>query len=236
MKKIIVFISSALISLSFISAQNTINIKTNKEDAAIFVNDSLIGKGNTSVELLPGKHEIKIRSDLKSWNAQTIIDSISVSTNSKPIRKEYSLENFILLDTNPQDAYVYSGDSLIANTPAFIPIKLKQLTLQKPNYETSSIQLNSIASNKVNLDFTGELKEKRFTESVWFKVLLGSAVALGTTAAYFKIKADNKFEDYEENRDPVLLDDIDRYDLYSGIAFGALQVNFGMILYLFLTD
>ncbi len=216
--------------------QTAVNIKTNRSDAAIFVNDSLIAEGNASIVLEPGKYEIKLRAELKNWNSQVLIDSISINENSKSITKEYNFEDQVFVDSSPQDAYIFSGDSLIANTPVYIPLKFSEVQLRKPNYESKKLTLNSTSNKNVELDFSGELKQKSFTESVWFKALLGGAVVLGTTAAYFKIKADNRFDEYEKNRDKTLLDEIDRYDTYSGIAFGALQINFGLILYLFLTD
>ncbi len=236
MKINLINIAALLFTISLITAQTAVNIKTNRSDAAIFVNDSLIAEGNASIVLEPGKYEIKLRAELKNWNSQVLIDSISINENSKSITKEYNFEDQVFVDSSPQDAYIFSGDSLIANTPVYIPLKFSEVQLRKPNYESKKLTLNSTSNKNVELDFTGELKQKSFTESVWFKALLGSAVVLGTTAAYFKIKADNRFDEYEKNRDKTLLDEIDRYDTYSGIAFGALQINFGLILYLFLTD
>ncbi len=236
MKINLINIAAILITISLITAQTAVNIKTNRSDAAIFVNDSLIAEGNASIVLEPGKYEIKLRAELKNWNSQVLIDSISINENSKSITKEYNFEDQVFVDSSPQDAYIFSGDSLIANTPVYIPLKFSEVQLRKPNYESKKLTLNSTSNKNVELDFSGELKQKSFTESVWFKALLGGAVVLGTTAAYFKIKADNRFDEYEKNRDKTLLDEIDRYDTYSGIAFGALQINFGLILYLFLTD
>ena len=45
-----------------------------------------------------------------------------------------------------------------------------------------------------------------------------------------------KFDEYQIVGDPALLDQTDKYDLISGITFTALQINFGLIIYLFLTD
>ena len=77
--------------------------------------------------------------------------------------------------------------------------------------------------------------ENFFTSST-FKILIGSAAVLGGVAAYFKIKADRKYDDYLQTKNRSILDEVDRLDLYSGVAFGLLQINFGYLIYKFLTD
>lgn len=79
-------------------------------------------------------------------------------------------------------------------------------------------------------------KEGSFFSSGTFKILLGSAAVLGGIAAYYKIQADHKYDDYLESKNQSDLDEVDRLDLYSGISFGLLQINFGYLIYKFLTD
>jgi len=69
-----------------------------------------------------------------------------------------------------------------------------------------------------------------------FKVLLGTAIALGATTAYYKLEADKNFDEYQVTGDPAALEQTDKYDLISGITFVAMQIDFGLILYLFLSD
>lgn len=75
-----------------------------------------------------------------------------------------------------------------------------------------------------------------FFKSTTFKILLGSAAVLGGAAAYLKSHADKKYDDYKRSSSQTSLDESNRYDLYSGIALGLLQVNFGYLIYKFLTD
>ncbi len=230
---------SLLIVLFFsvaIQSQTKVIIETNKSDALIFVNDSLVSEGNAEVKLRVGEYEIKARSNLKDWNSEVFIDSIKISGDGHPIKKTFNFEEKVLVNSSPQDAYIYESDSLLGSTPAYIPAVFSNIELRKSMYSPKMISLNEVKSNIVKLDFTGEVNTWRFTESVWFKVLVGSAAALGATAAYFKIKADNRFDEYEVSRDPKLLDEIDRYDFYSGTALGALQINFGILIYYFLTE
>lgn len=79
-------------------------------------------------------------------------------------------------------------------------------------------------------------KEESFFRSGTLKILLGSAAVFGGIAAYFKIQADKKYDDYLQSKNQSLLDEVTRLDLYSGISFGLLQINFGYLIYKILTD
>jgi hypothetical protein len=65
---------------------------------------------------------------------------------------------------------------------------------------------------------------------------VSSIVVLGGITAYYKIKADKRFDDYQATGDGALLNETRKYDLISGISFAALQVNFGFLIYYFLKD
>ncbi|MDZ7763308.1 MAG: hypothetical protein U5K00_02625 [Melioribacteraceae bacterium] len=123
----------------------------------------------------------------------------------------------------------------------YTPLKIKpvdrSLTLSKNGYAQKNILLETQKSKyHVDLEFTGIKKSIPFTQTTTFKILVGSAIVLGGTAAYFKLEADKKFDKYLETRHSKYLDDTDQFDLYSGLAFGALQINFGALLYFFLFD
>ena len=81
-----------------------------------------------------------------------------------------------------------------------------------------------------------EHKNENFTNSYLFKGLIAGAVALGVTAAYFKLKADNRFDQYKLTKEQSLLDDTRKFDWYSGISFSALQINLGFLIYYFLVE
>lgn len=143
----------------------------------------------------------------------------------------------VLLNSSPQDAYVFCNDSLIGNTPLFVQSSLRNLTLRKSGYDDVSIIFDDITSGKiVPMNYKGQEKEKSFFEKNIFKILTAGIVVLGATTAYFKLKADNKFEEYELSGNSRLLDDTRKYDLISGITFTALQINFGLLLYYFLIE
>jgi hypothetical protein len=137
----------------------------------------------------------------------------------------------IYLETVPDDAYVMKNDSLVGHTPLFVPQSLNKIILSKTGYADNSINLGDYDGIPVKLKFTGNKVNGSFYESSAFRIFIGSIVALGAVTAYFKIKADNRFDDYRATGNPDLLKETRRYDLISGISFAALQINFGFLIY-----
>lgn len=203
----------------------------------IFINDSLVSDSNyTEIELQNGNYNLTIVNNDALWDARTYRDSIHLS-NCEIKKVFYSDKNKIYLDSSPQDAYVFKGDSLIGHTPLFVNKSVNNLILRKPGYTDLVLPNNLLAERvKFNLLFNGVSKQVSFFYSTAFKILAGTAIALGTVTAYYKLKADNRFDEYKITRNQELLDQTKRYDLISGITFTALQLNFGFILYKFLTE
>lgn len=151
---------------------------------------------------------------------------------------------------NHQNTSLSSPDTLRSkeeNSEVKVMDRNLHLLWNQPGYEKlssyDSLKLNSVT--KMTLPISNVKIEKiklsyddnnGFFKSTTFKVMLGSAVLLGGTSAYFKIKGDKKYETYLINKDQQLLDEVNRYDLYSGIAFGLLQINFGYLLYKFIIE
>lgn len=94
----------------------------------------------------------------------------------------------------------------------------------------------SINRGSIKFNFSNEVDDDNFYDKSLFKILLGSFVTLGATAAYFKIKADKRFKEYKATNKQSLLDDTNRYDTFGGIAFVLMQVNLGVLIYFFLRD
>ncbi|MFA7288720.1 MAG: hypothetical protein WC055_07545 [Melioribacteraceae bacterium] len=78
------------------------------------------------------------------------------------------------------------------------------------------------------------VKEEKFFNSTLSKALVGSAVILGGVSAYFKLKADKEFDSYKNNTN--YKSNFNTYDTISGISFGLLQINIGILIYYFLSD
>ncbi len=236
-KKIFALIFAlALISLAQDDCKSTVTIITNNEEANIFVNDSLVAFGNTTLEVKPGYYEIAIIESISKWGIDVFNDSLTIKECNDTIELTYNFENRTLLKSVPDAAVIYK-DTLIGYTPILIPLKYENLSIEKRNYRRQNISLPSVTqSPRITLDYIGKENKQPFIETTLFKVLIGSALVLGSTAAYFKLEADKNFDKYTETRNREFLDQTDKYDLYSGLAFGALQLNLGALLYYFLFE
>jgi len=212
-------------------------VETDQNTSSILINDEKVGSGIVRTKLKNGKYVITAVEDYDRWNSKVYRDTVSIeSCNDKKIA--FNFNSDIYLQTEPEDVYVYNErDSLIGHSPLFISNSFNKLNLSKPGFESKTVAVNTLIPNeKIKLRFTGVETGKSFFEKDLFKYLLGGIVVLGGATAYFKLKADDKFEDYQFTGDQKLLDQTRRYDLISGISFTALQINFGLLLYYFLTD
>jgi hypothetical protein len=214
-----------------------VTIRTDVENANLFVNNIYQSEGNEfNLELEPGYYKIIIVEDFKKWNTNKLEDTLRIS-NCGDLTFNYKLVNKIFLDSNPQNIYVKESDSLIGFTPLHLDENFQTLLLQKPGYADEIISNQEASAGvKPELEFIGQVKGESFYESTLFKILIGTAIALGATTAYYKLEADKNFDQYQITGDPAALEQTDKYDLISAVTFVALQIDFGLILYLFLTD
>ena len=207
------------------------------ENVNIFIDDSLAGMGkNIDVTLSKGWHKIVALENSDRWGSKTFTDSLNI-TDCNDIVLQYNFNKVVLLNSEPQDVYVFSNDTLIGYTPLLIPMELNNLRLEKNGFESKVISYSDFGINDpVKLNFIGEYDDGNFFDKTLFKVLIGTMVALGTTTAYLKLKADDKFAEYKITGDEALLDQTNRLDTISAVTFVALQINFGYIIYRFLVD
>lgn len=240
-KKILGFIAFFLffqaINLAQDSCMTLVEIRSNLSRALIFADGRFLGDSAVTISLSKGKHQIKVRENLRSWNSQVFVDYVNFEVCNDSLTIDYLFKKRNFIDSTPQDVYIFEEGMQVGNTPLFIYGDRGKFQFIKNNYKTEEFDL-AAADTPVNLklDYSGYEKEKSFLETYWFEVLVGSAAILGAASAYLKIKADKNFEKYEETGDKNYLDKTHDLDLYAGIAFGALQINFGYLIYRFLNE
>jgi len=212
-------------------------VEADIEGVEIFINNISVGVGrHLKIELDKGDYVITANENSDRWDARSFSDTLHI-IDCNEIKLNYYFRSEVLLDTEPQNVYVFNKDSLIGFTPLLIPVDLETLHLQKPGYLGKEVYPDEIYSmQKIKLDFIGKERKESFFKGTLFKVLVGSAVLLGAGTAYFKLEADKKFDEYLITGDEELLDQTNRLDVISGVTFVAMQINFGFIMYLFLTD
>ena len=207
------------------------------DNVNIMIDGNLIGSGKDFAGMISGGiHEITVFENSERWNSPVYTDTLKV-VSCDDIKLNYKFRSQVFLNSEPGDANVFVGDSLIGYTPLFIPQNIGNLRLEKKGYETRSILYSDIELNKpVQLNFVGEVSNESFIDKTLFKVLAGSMIVLGAVTAYYKLEADDSFEEYEITGDQALLDRTNKFDKISGYTFAAFQINFGILLYYILVD
>ncbi|MGE5365063.1 MAG: hypothetical protein ACM3SM_13115 [Bacteroidota bacterium] len=109
-------------------------------------------------------------------------------------------------------------------------------SLIKPQTSQLFIPGKNKVPDRTVVDFSRVVKKESFFKTHMFKILTGSAVLLGGIAAYYKQRADKEYDKYIETGKKEYLDRTNSLDTVSGVAFGTLQLNFGALIYFFLTD
>lgn len=228
-----------LLSVSITYSQDCkarIHIITNEKSDSIFVNNKSIGAGSAEVLLEPGTYHLRIEEPHNVWDWKIIRDTLKIK-NCDNITLNYNFKNSIYLKSLPEDAGVYTEDSLLGYTPIRILDRNQKMLLEKPGYKNKILTPIELNENiPVKLNFTGMQKSQSFYEKDIFKYLLGGIIVLGGTTAYFKLKADNKYDQYLSTGDIKYWDKTKTFDIISSVTMGALQVNFAALIYLFLTD
>lgn len=231
----------AIWSTILIAQDNCISklmINSTDSSAVIYIDGKMIGYGTVKADVSKGKHIIYSKSDIRKWNAHEVYDSVLIEDCGIEKHINLSFSKPVYLSSDPINAQVYYKDSLIGTTPLYLSSEISQVDLKKKDYRTEKVGLENLSPNNstIKLDFIGKGNRNNFFRTNMFKILLGSAVVLGGAAAYYKLKANDFFDDYNRTGKPSALDNTNKYDKISGIAFGALQVNFGVILYYLLTE
>lgn len=217
--------------------KSRVSINTNDPEAIIYIDNELKGVGFLEIFLAEGSYEMRISRGKNLWGSADFVQTIDVVDCNINSEIDVTLAEEVFLQTIPEDVNVFAGDSLIGHTPLWLAPRSVMLSLRKKQFENMEINGGNISPNEnYELLYTGNDKEKSFFQTDIFKILIGSIVALGAATAYFKIKADKKFEDYRFTRDQKYLDETRKLDLISGITFGALQINFGVLVYFFLAE
>lgn len=231
-RSIVIVILFFQLSMLAQDCENKVTVRTSSENSAIYINSKLVKYGELDTLLEKGRYIITVSETPQMWNSALKMDTLKLTECGKYENLTYSFEDELYFDTTPQNAAVYHSDSLVGHTPLFIKSSLTNLKIDKPKY--APVNLDKIKQHRIDLSFVGEKKEFSFIESPLKEIFIGSAFVLGATSAYFKLKANDKYDRYLDTRNETYLEQTNNFDLYSGIAFGTLQVNFGILIYFFL--
>jgi hypothetical protein len=232
----ILFIVVILSAASFAQeCEAVIIVSSDIENTEYFLNGNKVAEGKKGIiNSRTGSYTLTARESGNLWNPLSFSDTINI-IDCGEYKFSFIFSSVLYLKSEPADAYVFRNDSLIGNTPVLITRGDDPVKLIKPGYKEAEFDGNAIL-NTVNLEKTRIRDEKNFYERSLFKYLIGGLIVFGGTTAYLKLEADKKFDQYQMTGNDDYLRQTRRYDLISGITFGAVQVNFGLLLYYFLKE
>src|SRR3972149_10980434 len=114
----------------------------------IFINDTLVGSGmSVDVYLKEGTHKIVVLEESDRWDAKTFIDTVVIE-DCNDVKLKYIFTSKVLLNSDPEDAYVFSNDSLVGYTPLLLPIGLNNVRLEKPGFESNIVDYSDFNRHK----------------------------------------------------------------------------------------
>lgn len=212
-------------------------VESDFSETYYYLNDTLVGSGiKLEIIVTPGIHILYVMENSDRWDSKAFTDTIVIKA-CETLKLSYKLRSDFLLRTEPDDVEVISNGSLSGRTPLLLAYDSENILLRKKGFADKKIKLSDFkTADVINLDYIESTTDKSFFQKDIFKILMGSIIVLGGTSAYFKIQADEKFEEYEVTGEGKLLDETRKYDLVSGIIFSALQINFGILIYHFLVE
>ena len=235
-------------SLHLSSESSMLTIRSNAPGTRIFIDDRFVGISPLSgIPITKGEHKLRyLHPDSLRWPLPVIVESLVISADSS-IERTVNFPSMVYFTTEPYGASIRLNDSVIGTTPLYYSANLsgQVVTFAKGGYEDASMvvsadggevysRLRAIDGNMRNesaLMVSGE-RSKNLTPI--FIASYGTILA-GGMAAYFKIQADQRYNEYLSGGDPATLDHVHQLDRFSAIALVTSQLSFIALSYLLLS-
>jgi hypothetical protein len=227
--------------------------QTDIDSSRVVIDGSFVGKTPLTIDTLqPGIHEIRLsHPDPENWLTETISDTIDVPPGeARTLRYTFVPRYFVR--SIPDGAQVFLGDSLAGTTPSVIRITSRMegraIELRKDGYEAAGVLPVQNERGVITVMLSplwqhGDRKESvfRVDESNGKRNLrlyiTGTATVLsGVAAAYFKVQADNRYDEFLRSGNPALRSETRRLDTTSGVALAITQIGLGLFTYFLLSE
>ena len=227
---------------------STLTIQTTPESVWVILDGKKVGTAPLEIDSISaGPHTLKLQHrDVTSWFADPLEDTVVIREGEHRILR-YALHTKYFLTTTPFGADVVLGDSVIGETPfiAATGLARRELVLKKPGYEPMIVTLSSqpIISTSLTRVWQKEERPSYFVESsetgsnTTGLYISGAATVLsGVAAAYFKVKADDRYQQYASTGNAHFLSQTHRLDTAAGISIALTQISLGLFTYLILSQ
>jgi hypothetical protein len=240
-------------SNTVIIATSQVTINADIDSAIVFIDSVRVGLTPLTVrDLKPGFHHLKIvHPDVTNWLTNSILDSIQIQPGQERTLR-YTLGRRFLLLSVPSGAEVIVDDSLQGTTPFLLSMgesgSNPSIKLRKAGYDSATVDLTDAQRGTKTVALKAVWSPEQRSDDVLdidgaqkpgtFRVYLAGAVTVGfgAAAAYFKIQADNKNQQYLEDFSSASRSQIHVYDTASGICLAFAEIGFGFLTYYLLAE
>lgn len=186
-----------------------------------------------------GEHSFKILySADNSWEKSLIDTTVMINSDTTLY---FISPKFIPILSKPSDAKIYFNSQYIGLTPKYLLLnnhlrsENDTISLSKEGYLTSFVTRGDIIKNNISFSLSrDESGRNNFINKNIKYFLFGSAVIFGTLSSYFKQVANSYF--YESGQPSGNSNLIKKYDNLSAVFSAMLQINFGVLVYLLLSE
>lgn len=234
-----------------VSKQGSLTIRTDPSGVEVYLDSTRIGMTPLSkVSVPPGDHRLSLfYPSASAWNSLVRRETLTVHEGEE-LEKSFEFGSHISLSSIPSGSKVLLQGKELGMTPLFFRSASRlngDLILEKVGYERAVVPLSGgststivslrrsqiqEAGQDVVFDVPSSNDSKR-----WATYLsAGGMVASGIAAAYFKERANKRFDLYLQTRNPSYLASTQRNDRRSAVAFFLTQVGFGLLTYFLLSE
>lgn len=209
----------------------------------VYDDSVLIGKSPLeNARITAGLHVFRYsRTNEPSWFDVPIVETLLVGSDEH-IKRNVFLPYIYRIVSEPFGATVQKGDSIIGQTPCVFSTFSYQslLTVSKNDYKQTSIPLSSedgplyIRLEPTDLSATtgsAYAGNDISRSSTPIYIATATTVLAGAAAAFFKIKADNSYAEYQQSGNGDLLSRVKTYDRVSGVALVTSEVSLFLLTY-----
>jgi hypothetical protein len=227
-------------------------IQATVDSAVVLIDGERLGVTPFAIDSLPeGQHRVTVlHPDLESWFTGSITETVVVRSDTTMVIR-YDPKSRYFISSEPDGAGVYAGDSLLGTTPIVLQgvgsEELRSLRLRKEGYADGNPVSMSDSPFLLNASLQPEWLPERLHDHALLKFdsgpsttplyIAGAATVIsGTAAAYLKIRADKRYEQYLSTNDPAILSQTQSLDTAAAVALVATQVSVALLAYFLLNE
>ncbi len=233
-------------SVSRLANQAFLSVETSAPGLMVMVDTISIGPSPImNLSVTAGFHVVHVSSKDPSWFEPVVQETLTVRPGESILR-HIAVPMVYHITSNPYGANVFLRDSLVGTTPLLLTTNAPGSVIKvgKSGFSeklvplppgSSEVPLTLQAASGLGGDqqnFLSDRSEKNLTP---IYLSAGMAVVTGAASAYFKIKADSFFSDYQSSGNEATLNQVHRYDRAAAVTLVASQASIMLLTYLLLS-